>query len=305
MTAPRQDQETDSGDSGHTEGVLDSHVHFWDPRRLRYSWLSEAPQLNRPFTPEDFATLHSTSVSAVFVEAGADAGQHTAEVDWVREQARQCPWILGAVAHAPLEDPAPAEAAIRRYAVDPFVVGVRRNLQDEAAGFMTDAGFRSGVRLLGESGLTFDACVREYQLTELAGLAAACPETTIILDHLGKPKSAAPGPTPWREALRRLAERDNVVCKMSGLATEIEASTPRPLAISLLREALEVFGPERCLYGGDWPVMTLATDYGDWLDLVRDALAAYPSAVTDAVLRTNAQRVYRLRPAVSPGSPTA
>lgn len=305
MMAPKQNQDTNSRGSEYTAGVLDSHVHFWDPRRLRYSWLSEAPQLNRPFTPDDFAALHSTSVSAIFVEAGADPGQHTAEVDWVREQARQCPWILGAVAHAPLEDPAAAEVAIHRYAEDPFVVGVRRNIQDEAAGFTTDAGFRSGVRRLGESGLTFDACVREYQLSELAELAAACPETTIVLDHLGKPKSAAAGPTPWRKALRRLAERDNVVCKMSGLATEIDPSTPRPLVIALLREALEVFGPERCLYGGDWPVMTLATHYGDWLDLVRDALAAYPSPDADAVLRTNAQRVYRLRPAVSPGSPTA
>lgn len=274
--------------------MIDSHVHFWDPTRLSYQWLSEAASLNRPFTPDDFAALHTANISAIFVEAGVDAPDAAAEVDWVREQARQRPWILGAVAHVPLEDPAPAEAAIRRYADDPFVVGVRRNVQDEAAGFTTNDEFRSGVRRLGEAGLPFDACVREYQLPELTELAAACPETTIVLDHLGKPKSAAAGQTPWREALRRLAGLDNVVCKLSGLATEVDADTPRPLVISLLREALDVFGPERCLYGGDWPVMTLATSYGDWLDLVREALTAYPSAVADAVLRTNAERVYRL-----------
>ena len=305
MTAPHK--ETDSSglldlDAG---AVLDSHVHFWDPQRLSYAWLSEAPPLNRPFTPDNFAALHSATVSAIFVEAGADAQYCAAEVEWVRDQARQNPWILGAVAHVPLEDPIPAEAAIRRYADDPFVVGVRRNVQDEAAGFTTDAEFRSGIRRLGEAGLPFDACVREYQLPELVELSAACPETTIVLDHLGKPRSAAVGWTPWREALRRLAGHDNVVCKLSGLATEIDADTPRPLVIALLREAIDVFGSERCLYGGDWPVMTLATSYGNWLDLVREALTAYPPAVADAVLRTNAQRVYRLQPTPSSSTPAA
>lgn len=308
MTTPdeRQLQHQDSHSSSGTDAnpVLDSHVHFWDPQRLSYSWLNEAPPLNRPFTPGDFAALHAASVSAIFVEAGVDAQHSAAEVEWVREQARQHPWILGAVAHAPLEDPAAAEVSIRRLADDPFVVGVRRNVQDEAAGFTADAAFRSGVRKLGETGLSFDACVREYQLTELVELAAACPETTIVLDHLGKPKSAEPGWTPWREALRRLAGHDNVVCKLSGLSTEIDADTPRPLVIALLREALDVFGPERCLYGGDWPVMTLATSYGDWLDLIRESLSAYPSAVADAVLHANAQRVYRLQP-TSPASTSA
>lgn len=285
--------------------VLDSHVHFWDPRRLSYSWLSEAGSLNRPFEPDDFAALHSASVSAIFVEAGVDPGHCAAEVEWVRDQARQYPWVLGAVAHIPLEDPVPAEAAIRRYADDPFVVGVRRNVQDEAAGFTADADFRSGIRRLGEAGLPFDACVREYQLPELTELAAACPETTIVLDHLGKPKSAALGQTPWLEALRRLAGHDNVVCKLSGLATEIDADTPQPLVIALLREALDVFGPERCLYGGDWPVMTLATSYGNWLGLVREALAVYPPTVSDAVLHTNAQRVYRLQPLPSSSNSAA
>lgn len=308
MTAPYQAADSAAADSAHSVdpdavAVLDSHVHFWDPQRLSYPWLSEAGSLNARFAPADFASLHPATVSAIFVEAGVDPRLSLAEVEWVLEQADQCPWILGAVAQVPLEDPGAAEAAIRRYADNPFVVGVRRNVQDEAAGFTADADFRSGVRLLGEAGLSFDACVREYQLPELAELAAACPQTTIVLDHLGKPKSAAAGQNPWREALRRLAEHGNVVCKLSGLATELPTDTPRPLVIALLREALDVFGPERCLYGGDWPVMTLATSYGDWLDLVREALTAYPPAIADAVLRTNARRVYGLQPLPSSSTP--
>lgn len=297
MTASQQDPH--SGGRQDTEAVLDSHVHFWDPRHIGYPWLSQAAALDRPFTPHDFAAVRSANASAIFVEAGADPRQAAAEVEWVRAQTARHPWILGAVAHVALEEPTLASAAIWRHADDPFVVGVRRNLQDEAVGFTEDADFRSGIRQLGEAGLPFDACVREYQLPELAQLAAACPRTTIVLDHLGKPRSAVAGQTPWRQALHRLAEHGNVVCKLSGLATELDANTPRPLVVSLLHEALDVFGPERCLYGGDWPVMTLATSYGDWLDLVREALSAYPATTADAVLRTNAQRVYRLQPVSS------
>ena len=177
-----------------TQAVLDSHVHFWDPRRISYPWLSEAPDLDRPFTPGDFAALRPMNSSAIFVEAGRAEQHAAAEIEWVRAEADQYPWVVGAVAHVPLEDPASAETTIRRYADDPLVVGVRRNLQDEPAGFMEQADFRAGVRQLGDVGMPFDACVREHQLPELSRLADACPQTTIVLDHLGKPKSTDPGP---------------------------------------------------------------------------------------------------------------
>lgn len=276
-----------------TDEILDSHVHFWDPRgSISYPWLSEAPPLNRPFTPEDFDALRPARTSAIFVEAGRTEEHAAAEIEWVRDEAQRHPWIVGAVAHVRLEDPESARTSIGRYADDPFVVGVRRNVQDEAAGFLADPDFRAGVRLLGDAGLPFDACVREHQMPELIDLAAACPQTTIVLDHLGKPRSTEPG--DWGRALRRLADHANVVVKLSGLATELDPSTPRQQVISVLHEALNVFGAERCLYGGDWPVMTLATSYGDWLGLVRDALATYPATTADAVLRATAQHVYRL-----------
>jgi L-fuconolactonase len=276
-----------------TVPIIDAHVHLWDPDRLSYPWLAEAPAINRAFTGEDFAAVVPEPVEAVFVEAGRDPAHAGAEIEWVRAEAAKHSWIRGAVAHVTIEDPAQALRDIRRHAEDPFVVGVRRNVQDEAPGFTENADFRGGVRLLGEAGLAFDACVREHQLPELARLAAACPGTTIVLDHLGKPQ--ATGREEWSRALRQLAELPNVVCKLSGLATEVGAADdPRALMVSLVREALEVFGPERCLYAGDWPVMTLATDYPTWLDLVREALAPYPAAVAAAVFRDTARRVYRL-----------
>jgi L-fuconolactonase len=232
-------------------------------------------------------------VEAIFVEAGRDGRQADDEVTWVRAEAGRHPWIRGTVAHVPLEDPAEAVQAIRRHALDPFVVGVRRNIQDEGPGFTEDTGFRGGVGLLGEAGLPFDACVRRHQLPELTRLATACPRTTIVLDHLGKPQAA--DRDEWSQNLRQLAKQQNVVCKLSGLATEVGADAPRVLPLALLREALEIFGPERCLYASDWPVMTLATGYRAWLDLVHEALTPYPATAAVAVFRGNARRVYQLQ----------
>lgn len=272
---------------------IDSHVHFWDPSRLNYPWLADAPEINRAFTPHDFSHAVPEPVGAVFVEAGRVDHQAAGELEWVREEAARRPWILGAVAHAPLENRAAAEALIAGYAEDPFVVGVRRNLQDEPAGFTTGADFRAGMNMLAEAGLPFDACVRLRQLPELAELAESCPQTVIVLDHLGKPSAANLDPS-WRQAMDRLASSGNVVCKLSGLATETAPDTDPELIVSLLREALETFAPDRCLYGGDWPVMTLATRYGTWLDLVRTALEGLSERAVDAVMRTNTVRTYGL-----------
>jgi L-fuconolactonase len=272
--------------------ILDCHVHLWDPRRLSYPWLEEAPELNRPFAAEEFALVRPGPVEVIFMEAGRDEGQAADEIEWVRSQAEQHSWIRGAIAHVPLERPAEARETIRRYAADPFVVGVRRNIQDEEPGFTENAYLREGIRLLGEADLPFDACVRYHQLPELACLAAACAQTTIVLDHLGKPKADARD--AWSQGLREVAKQPNVVCKLSGLTTELDRDTPPAFALSLLHEVLDVFGPERCLFGSDWPVMRLATDYRTWLDLVQEALTPHPWTTNDAVLRGNAERVYRI-----------
>lgn len=289
-----------AGDGDSRPAFIDCHVQFWDPRRLTYSWLDEVPVLYRPFEPDDLVAAGSAPTGAIFVEAGAIAQDTGAEIEWIRREARRHPWILGAVAGARLEDPTQVAAALRSYTDDPFIVGVRRNLRDEPSGFTADPAFRAATRALGEVALPFDACVRDYQLSELRELAAACPRTTIVLDHLGKPHSAH---SSWRGDLRRLATLDNVVCKLSGLMTEVAAEdTSRPNVVGLLREALETFGPDRCVYGSDWPVMTLATQYEDWFALVLTALDRYTAADADAVLRRNAARIYRLyRAAPSPG----
>ncbi|MFB7608648.1 amidohydrolase family protein [Streptomyces gardneri] len=273
--------------------VLDAHVHLWDPHSFTYPWLTEQA-LRRSFGPQDLAAAAGEPIGVVVVEAGRRPEQAQAEVAWVRGQAAGRPEIRGMVAHLSLEHGDSAHEAVRDVAADPFVVGVRRLLQDEADGFLTDRVLRAGVALLGDMGLPFDACVREHQLRELDHLAAACPQTVIVLDHLGKPRPGEDD-SSWRRDLRRLARRPNVVCKLSGLATEAPPGQATPgLLRPYLHTALDLFGPDRCLYGSDWPVLTTAVGYRDWLDLVRTELATLPDHEAAGVLGANAARVYRL-----------
>jgi len=215
-------------------------------------------------------------------------------VSWVGELARDHP-ILGVVAYAGLHHGTAARAELERLAAHPLVVGVRRLLQGEPESLLMSERLATGVGLLAELELTFDACVTHAQLPGVTGLAARCPDVTIVLDHLGKPDVAGGRLDPWRADLAALAGRPNVVCKLSGLTTEADHRTWTPAVLRpYLAHALECFGAERCLVGSDWPVATLATSYERWFDVVLEFLADVPAPEREAILSGNAARVYRL-----------
>ena len=274
---------------------IDGHMHFWDPKRLDYPWLESVPPLNRSFGPEDLDTGRHQITGVVFVEAGGRPEQNLAEVDWVESLARSWPGLLGIVAHAPLEDAAARGEALAALAGRPLVVGVRRNLQDEPPGFALTSEFVRGVRLLADHGLPFDVCVRHWQMGEVADLVGRVPEVTFVLDHLGKPPVVSGRRGPWRDELRRLAGHPNVVCKLSGLTTEADPERWQEAEVlPYLQDALALFGAERCMFGGDWPVATLATGYERWVDVVAEAISGLSEADQEAVRHGTARRVYRL-----------
>ncbi len=279
-----------------TAHVLDSHLHLIDPSRLDYPWIKRGDDLDQAWHPPRFAAeaLHVTA--AIVVEAGVAPGRVGREISWVRAEAARHPWIRGLVAQLPVEQASALTAGLSEFRGDDLIAGVRRNLQDEPAGYLADAGLRAGVRRLGAAGMPFDACVRSWQLTELTKLAAACPGTVIVLDHLGKPRCGT-DLTSWHRAITALAALPHVRCKLSGLATEAAAATRDDL-VAALRAALDAFGASRCLYGGDWPVCTLATSPDAWLDVVLAALDHSGASATERedVLTRTALRTYRLRP---------
>jgi L-fuconolactonase len=269
--------------------IVDSHLHLWDPSANAYPWLVGERALGRSFLPED---VPADGVEGfIVVEAGCADGR--AELDWLTQLAERWPAVRGVVAHVPLELGPAAASLLAETARHPLTVGVRRNAQDEPPGFLLADSVLAGVRELAAYGLPFDACVREHQIPELTQLADRCPEATFVLDHLGKPGVKERRRQPWFDQLAALAQRPNVVVKLSGLTTEADHEHWHPDDITpYLTHAIDVFGPERCLFGSDWPVATLAATYQQWLDLVLAATADLTATQRSAVFAGTAGQIY-------------
>jgi L-fuconolactonase len=292
-----------SGDShGKITGVrvLDSHLHLWDPDTLTYGWLTG--DLLRRFGPKELDKAcglapHADQRGFVFVQADCVAEQSLAEVDWVLDLSDQFS-LRGIVAFAPVSDGVAVGHALEELQCRPMVVGVRQLLQDQTPGLFTSAAFISGARQVAGAGFTFDACVRAGQLDELADFADRVPELTVVLDHLGKPPLGRPDivgrpdDEDWSRALRALARRPNVVCKLSGLPAEGPGGGSAIQVRPFLDIAADAFGSDRLIFGGDWPV---SRPYGVWLELVTTWLSGtFTPAQQEAILWTNAERVYAL-----------
>jgi L-fuconolactonase len=276
--------------------MIDSHIHFWQPQTLRYEWLATLPAINGPYLPEDLAQTAATLPleKIVFVQANCIETDGLREVAWVSELAAAEPRIRGIVAFAPLEESNTAAylAELRHY---PLVKGVRRLIQDESLAFATQPDFVRGVQQLAGFDYTFDICIRHEQLEAVTQMVRQCPEVRFVLDHFGKPAIKAHLMEPWTTHLGRLAENPNVWCKLSGLVTEADwKSWTRADLHPYIDHALTVFGPERLLFGGDWPVSELATTYGQWVGTAEAAIRHLSAAEKDAIFYTNANAFYGL-----------
>jgi L-fuconolactonase len=276
--------------------VVDSHVHLWDPRRFRMPWLDGNAQLDRPFGPIEFT--HDSDgfglEGVVYVQVDVTPAYGLLEVRWA---ANQGGLVAGIVAWAPIEDGATVGSYLDALLdIDPRIKGVRRLIQSETdPEFHVRPGFLEGLRLLPRYGLSFDICIRHDQLARSIQMVRACPETMFVLDHLGKPNVKAGQLEPWRDQMAELAELPNVVCKVSGLVTEADHTrwTLADLKPYVLH-VLEAFGEDRVLFGGDWPVVTMAASYRQWATSL-DQLTAHLTPVARKKLwADNARRVYRL-----------
>jgi L-fuconolactonase len=275
--------------------VIDSHVHLWDPRRFRMPWLDGNAHLNRPFELSDF--LHEASGlqvdGLVYVQVDVTPAYGLMEAEWVTQLDRR---VAGMVAWAPVED----GAILRTYldkliATNPRIKGVRRLLQSESdPDFLIDPDFLVGLRLLPGYGLSFDICIRHDQLARTIDMVRACPETVFVLDHLAKPDVRGARLDPWRDQISRLADFANVTCKVSGLVTEARDDWTIGDLEPYVSHALQAFGEDRVLFGGDWPVVTLASSYRRWIEAL-DQLTSQLSPVARRKLwADNARRVYRV-----------
>lgn len=266
---------------------------MWDPARFRMAWLDDEPKLRRPFGPREYAEASAgLDVDAiVYVQVDAAPAYGLLEARWAASQSG----VRGIVAFAPMED----GDVVRTYLdelvkLSPLIKGVRRLIQSEP-----DPAFiptlHKGVQLLPEYGLSFDICIKHQQLPGSIQMVRACPDTSFILDHIAKPDIRAHLLDPWREHMAELASLPNVICKLSGMVTEADHANWSVAGLEpYVTHALDVFGEDRVMFGGDWPVVTLASTYGRWAYSLDQLTQHLSPQAKEKLWRTNAKRVYRI-----------
>ena len=280
--------------------LIDAHVHLYDPAAISYPWMKDAPLLNALHGPAEFSrAIDGVAVEGlVFVEVDAAPGQEMEEARWVEKAARADTRIKAMVGSLPLEDGATTIAEdLATFARMPLARAVRRLIQGHAdePGWCLRPDFVAGVKAVGQAGLSFEICIFHPQMGDALELVRRCPDVSFMLDHIGKPAIKDGLREPWWSQIVEMAHLPNVTCKISGAITEADhdAWTYDQVAPYVAR-AIEAFGFDRVVFGGDWPVLENAARYAEWVAMVDRVTAGTPESDLRKLYRDNAIRHYRL-----------
>jgi predicted TIM-barrel fold metal-dependent hydrolase len=275
--------------------LLDTHQHLVFPERQRYGWMTGSGLAGQRFDLAAYRAASAGGIAAtIFMEVDAD--------DW-RDEARMVAalirdpesGILGQIASCRPETDAGFEAWLDEGA-ELGVVGYRRILHETSDDVSQTETFRANVRRIGARGLPFDLCFLARQLPIAGELARACEETRLVLDHCGVPDIAGGGLDPWRADIAALAALPNVTAKLSGVfaycptgAASLDAVRP------YVEHVIESFGPDRCLWGSDWPVVLKGGSLAAWIAAFRTILSGYSRDEQAAMAHRTAEQVYGVR----------
>lgn len=279
--------------------IVDAHVHLADPKRFGYAWTANAPSLNRTVLPAEFfeAAAPVKIEKFVFVEVDVDLPQHVAEAEWIDGLALSEPKLAGMVAALPLEQGKAVAGDLEKIARLKAARGIRRLIQNQAdPDFCIQPKFIEGLKLLPQHDLVFDICIFHHHLPNAIKMVRQCPEVRFVLDHIAKPAIKAGISDPWRQHMKELASLPNVTCKISGVSTEADHKNwTREQLKPYIAHAIDSFGFERCMFGGDWHVLELAGTYPQWIEVVDWVVEGASAEEKRKLYRDTAIRTYRLQ----------
>ena len=293
--------------------IIDCHQHLWDLEKFKLPWIEIGTLLGRSYVMKDYlAAIEGTGIKhAVYMEVDVDPGQQQAEAEHLIEicQSGTAPTVAAVISGRPAADN--FKDYIKPLAKSPYIKGVRQVLHGGGtpAGYCLEKPFVRGIQLLGELGLSFDLCMRPKELPDGAKLAEQCPDTRFIVDHCGNADVKAffkPGDKriegvkpdhiaeAWKRDIDVLADNKNVICKISGIIARVPKEWSAEDLAPVVNHCLDSFGPERVIFGSDWPVCLLGAPLKEWVAALRQIIASRPGDEQAKLLSQNAITFYGL-----------
>ena len=274
--------------------TIDSHQHFWNYDPIKDSWIDDSMSvLKRDFLPK---TLKETyKINSVYGCVSVQADQSEKETVFLLNHASNNTFIKGIVGWLDIKSPK-LDELLSFYSKNPFFKGLRHIVQDEKEkDFMLNSDFQRGLNCLNKYSLTYDILIKHHQMDQTIKMVKKNPNQIFILDHIGKPDILKKVDTLWKKNILKLSSYENVYCKVSGLVTETKFLKWK---ISDFNPYLEVvfkaFGIDRIMYGSDWPVCLLASDFKDTLDILNYHISSFSENEKNKVMSLNAIKAYNL-----------
>ena len=295
--------------------IIDTHQHLWDLNKFTLPWVNgdnEPAVLKQSYVTEDYlvATKGLNVVKAVYMEVDVREDLQVKEAEHViaLSKSAEHPTVAAVISGRPASDQ--FEAYISKYKDTVEIKGVRQVLHVPSTpkGFCLSEQFIKSAQLLGRLGKSIDLCMRPKELSDGATLAEKCPDTLCIVDHCGNadPKAWLPKARredqelwhevdEWKRGLEALATRKNVICKISGLIARAPKNDWQAEDLApAINFCLDTFGPDRVIYGGDWPVCKVTAPYREWVKALKEIIAPRSREDQKKLLHDNAVNYYKL-----------
>ncbi len=294
--------------------IIDCHQHLWDLEKLKLPWIKPGTLLGRSYVMADYLeAIAGTGIrNSVYMEVDVESSLQQAEADLLTEicKSGKAPTIAAVVSGRPAAEG--FQKYVSQFKGSPYVKGIRQVLHGDGtpAGYCLQESYVKGIQLLGELGLSFDLCLRPKELADGAALAEKCPGTRFILDHCGNADPEAflkAGDSrladaklehqadEWRRGIERVSAQPNTICKISGIVARVPKNWTADDLAPIVNHCLDAFGPNRVIFGSDWPVCLNGAPLREWVAALKQIIASRPADEQGRLLRENAIRFYGLK----------